>query len=404
MSRAETVLEQQSLLMAALGRPIYHEYVHQVVQSEFVKKSGPIVTMKGRPSGEAFCMNEERRLAMAAPYFVAAEMMGLITQRMGELSGTARTTRDLFPSDYGFVWLEQSWTTEDIWGTPMAVRAFSWGRQAALVEKTGQTVPGWMIVSYSDSEDPEHFPNIVYQESAKGDPGAEDGLLQVGRLQVIKYYIWTDEQRLGPFLVEPPKDYAANARRLAEDEAAEEGKIIDHLGEMAGWETQQTVNPGYFFHAFATLLEETVLVVNDPEEAGRQAAKRARRMNLPPRVSVIALRRKQGLPLWQPEQHLPGRVEWQHSWWVGADTGGFDRWQPYGPRVTPGVPEHRHYSPNLKTMTTYTVDLSQGARRAYACHVPGCESRVERIRIKPFVKGPADKPLRQSQKVYALVQ
>ena len=108
-------------------------------------------------------------------------------------------------------------------------------------------------------------------------------------------------------------------------------------------------------HATWTLLGQTIVV---PEQEaltpGQQRAWAKRRV--PPRVTVIRMRRAVGAE----RQEGESLVEWSHRWVVK----GHWRRQPHGPGRT-------------QTHLTW---------------------------IAPYVKGPADKPLHVSQKVYSLVQ
>jgi hypothetical protein len=106
--------------------------------------------------------------------------------------------------------------------------------------------------------------------------------------------------------------------------------------------------------AIFTLMGQTVADVSE-EEADRKQARRMRRMDLPSRVTVIRLRRTEG-----SRHEGESEVEWQHRWVVR----GHWRNQPYGPQDGP-----RQY---------------------------------RRIWIAPHVKGPEDKPLVVTDKVYTL--
>lgn len=104
-----------------------------------------------------------------------------------------------------------------------------------------------------------------------------------------------------------------------------------------------------------TMMNQTV-VVSSREPAERLTARRVRRYKIPEHVTVVQLRRRES-----DKEHVgETSVEWQHRWMVR----GHWRNQPCG--------EGRH--------------------------------DVKRIWIHPFIKGPADKPLIQTEKVYALTR
>jgi hypothetical protein len=104
--------------------------------------------------------------------------------------------------------------------------------------------------------------------------------------------------------------------------------------------------------AIFNLMGQTVTDTREVD-VDRHTAKRARRMNLPGRVTIIHLRRMEG-----SRSDHESDVEWQHRWVVR----GHWRNQRYG--------EHL--------------------------------AEVKRIWIAPFVKGPEDKPLVVTDKVYSL--
>lgn len=120
-----------------------------------------------------------------------------------------------------------------------------------------------------------------------------------------------------------------------------------------GDQPHSTTNITRLVMATWMLMGQTVTHVAD-EQPDRAARRRAVRAKLPQQVTVIRLRREQAPPAEPGESH----VEWSHRW----ITRGHWRWQPYGH----GRSERR------------------------------------RIWIDPYVKGPADKPLVQSEKVYSL--
>lgn len=108
-----------------------------------------------------------------------------------------------------------------------------------------------------------------------------------------------------------------------------------------------------FAHALWLLLNQTIVTSVD-EPLDRPARRRAGRRGLPPKVVTIKLRRSANTNRHEGESH----VEWSHRWIVR----GHWRWQ--------------------------------------ACGVGRTERR--RIWIAPFVKGPEDAPLVQSEKLYDL--
>ena len=111
-------------------------------------------------------------------------------------------------------------------------------------------------------------------------------------------------------------------------------------------------NTSRYAVALWMLLGQTVADVAE-EHVRKTSARAARRMGIPDRVTVIQLRRTAG-----SRSEGETDVEWSHRWVVR----GHWRWQPYG--------THR--------------------------------AERRRIWIAPFVKGPEDKPLVVTDKVYDL--
>lgn len=111
------------------------------------------------------------------------------------------------------------------------------------------------------------------------------------------------------------------------------------------------------------MLGQTVTSV-EPHEFDRRTARRVRRMGLPGRVTVVRLRRVKDANRYEGET----LVEWANRWIVK----GHWAWRHCGqdhPRAQP---------------------YEKGWRA--------------RCWVAPYVKGPPDLPLRQTEKVYALVR
>jgi hypothetical protein len=131
--------------------------------------------------------------------------------------------------------------------------------------------------------------------------------------------------------------------------------------EAYGYIPQEFTNVNRVLHAFFLLLGQTV-TASQSVIPSRPHRRRAQRAGLPQQVTVISLRnivteRKEGESL----------VEWSHRWVVRP----FWRWQVCGP-------DHQ-----------LAQEIEPGKWRA-------------RIWIAPFIKGPADKPLIISDKVYSV--
>jgi hypothetical protein len=384
---AEEALENQRLLMDRLDSPQYAQYMEAFQEDVARKGAGPVYQPIGdHHPGVVFTKSEKTRLAMARPYFVAKAMMPLITWAADGLDGTDRFARDLWPDDFGFLFFEEPIVSTEMWGRTVTTKAISWGRQNAnfRLAKGGEIeIPlasenGTMLVFYTDMDDPRDEVNAQIKADAveAGDWGKYQAM---GRLHVHHFTFLPDDIRVGPPTTAVPEWYAQYA----------EGKIEPE--DL----TKAAPNDARFILSLLMLLNQTVVSVAE-EEVSRPLARRARRMKLPPRVTVIKLRR---LDLTNREHVGATSVEWQHQWIVGH----FWRWQPRGPRSTPGVAPHTHVSPT-RPDTTYTVDLTERGTRMLGCDVPGCEGYTVRIYIHDFWKGPADAPIMQSEKIMALIR
>ena len=127
-----------------------------------------------------------------------------------------------------------------------------------------------------------------------------------------------------------------------------------------GAEVHPYSNAGRHLHALWLLLNQTLVDVSE-ETVARSTRKRMGRMRLPGRVSVVQLRRRQGHPS-DGETY----VEWQHQWVVR----GHWAWRVCG-QDHPGAQPYK---------------AGWGVR----------------LWIAPYLKGPEDKPLVQTDRVYDL--
>src|SRR4051794_21063998 len=143
------VLEEQALLRDRLSHPNYAKYMEPFLVDVARKGNGPTVNdpNTGEPSGWHFCNRERTRLDMAEAYFVSRDMVQLAIWASASLDSSDTFRHDLWPSDYGFLWLEDSLVSKEIWGRNVITKAITWGRGVA----NGK--PGTMVVLYTDMDD-----------------------------------------------------------------------------------------------------------------------------------------------------------------------------------------------------------------------------------------------------------
>lgn len=244
----------------------------------------------------------------------------------------------------------------DLWPTDYGFLYFEdgwvgveiWGRRTVTnAISWGRTVddsghPGTLLVMYTDINDERDLLN----QELSGD--ALERTRRTGPLVLQHIAFLADGQRVGP----PTIDIAeamADRKQTAEDIWHSDGEQLQLTGEVPSMTR--------FFLSLLMMLNQTVTHVAK-QDVDRASARRFRRMGLPKQVTVVQLRRHKNIDRLEGET----LVEWAHRWIVR----GHWRNQPY--KAEDGTIAYR------------------------------------RIWIAPYVKGPEDKPLKQSDKVYALVR
>lgn len=334
----QVALEQQALLRDRLGAPEYPGYMLGFLRDVKRKKAGAVIgDERGNPDGGAFCSREIERLNMAEAYYLSGEMLPLVTWAAAGLNQTDAFEHEVWPTDYGFVFFEEPLPSTEMYGRTVVTKAMTWGRATATESETLRSIPGTMVVLYTDFSDARDEVNTEIKAEAEFH---NDWVKyeRMGRLHV-HHIMWVpDGLRVGPEKLIPPEryaDYAVGDQQLAKD----------------------APNDGRFLLAFLMMLNQTVTSVEE-HTLDRKGSRRFKRMGLPDRVTVVRLRRHKNIDRLEGET----LVEWAHRWVVR----GHWRNQPY------------------KDDDGTTI--------------------YKRIWIAPHVKGPEGAPLKQSQKIYALVR
>jgi len=297
----------------------------------------------------------------AETYHVTEDMCDLVVQIAEQIDATDTWQHRLAPSASGIARFDHPIPVHDIRGRTMKAHWLVWGPAAAhSVSLPDRETPVTMLTWYNDAHDPDEVALSHLDDSSV----AAWAQRIAGRWYWIGAEYLQDDAPLGDVMIPVPEG--------ARDEVIADG---DTPAEM------MTHLPKYAY-ALWLLLGQTVAAAT-PTIPERAAGRRAVKKGLPPRVTVISLRRR---------EHRPGEgesvVEWQHRWIVRQHL----RWQPYGPRVCPDGPAGHHaYGP---------VEAEPGilVRRCRHCD----DGVLRRITIDPYVKGPEGKPLVQSRKVYDL--
>lgn len=281
----------------------------------------------------------------AEAYHVTPDMTMMVQHAADGLEMTDRIDRTVLPTRSGLARFEKGLEFTDVRGRLLVINWLAWGpllyrdpRDAR--HDAGEPDQAIGIWMWNDHvEEPD-----VIATSLRGDlPEYEETIARhIGRWGLIGNEVLYDGMRLGPARIEVPEDKAEQV--LADGDTPTAYSNTPRLA-----------------HAFWLLLNQTVTRLR-PEDVDRARRKRAERRGLPSRVTIIELRRTAGSN--EPGESL---IDWSHRWLVR----GHWRWQPCGDKHP------------------YAQEIAPGK---YAV----------RIWIAPYVKGPEDKPLVVTDKVYAL--
>lgn len=300
----------------------------------------------------------------AYTYQVTPDMMQLVEFAAAQLDITDQFDKSLAPTGSGLVRFETPIKVHDVRGKIMLVSWMVWGPIGTQLGPA--TAFTWLNDSYTD---PDEFALTLRNDEDR--ERAERVSRVSGRWGYSCADLAFQDQRMGPALFSLTPGSESEAKYLAE-----------------GLEPQPSTNLTRYVHALWMLLGQTVTTIKE-EEPDRAGRRRMARMKLPPRVSVITLRRSENHSERAEGESL---IEWQHRWVVR----GHWRWQPYGSRAKKHEGEHVLASGSDRhTGSLHSVRF---------CTYDKCDYREERVWINPYVKGPEDKPFSQSEKLYRLSQ
>lgn len=200
----------------------------------------------------------------------------------------------------------------------------------------------------------------------------------LGRWQLVGWDSFPDGRSLGPPVVRDgsgnpvPTEGAQGVGTFAIMSIAKpEGEEADHPVQR---------NTARVAHALWLLLGQTIVTMRH-EPLERASLRRAMKKRLPGVVTTVLLRRSETPYRTDRETE----VEWQHRWVVRWHW----RWQPYG----------KHNADHVHQMSEQFVVDGLLTR---VCEVSGCDHYVRRKIIDAYIKGPPDKPLIGTEKVYLL--
>lgn len=312
-----------------------------------------------------------RHATASYAYRVTHDMSAMVEYAASQLDPDEEFDQSLAPTGCGFVAFDKPLPVHDIRGKVMLIHYLVWGPvSVGVANEGGVDFTATQMTTFNDlwrqPDEIEMQDRIKRLEKVVSGEYDEEALASLdaerGRWAPVGMELIFDSQALGQDSLAPTEVQAA--RILAEGDKAMPG-----------------TNPRRYLQALWLLLNQTVTKVED-EQADRPSRRRATKRGLPPKVTVIRLRREVSSLGREPGESL---IEWQHRWIVRRHW----RWQPYGSRKV----DHQHLVSSARAENGYSV------RR---CQVDGCDHHEVKIIIEAHVKGPADKPFVQSEKLYSL--
>jgi hypothetical protein len=291
---------------------------------------------KARNGAAIIAERLQREIHQAHCYYIAPEMSDLIAWASTKFEDDDFFRLDEVPTAHGFAYFDKPLSMTDVRGKTMLINCVLWF--PARAKRNG--VP-YDVISLVYFNDHQHTPDDIAKElMAEGYVGPASPM---GRWGMIGMQAMREHAGLGPVAIPP-----------------HEAKILEL--EAEGATPHEFTNILRLMHAYWLMMNQTIADVSEAH-IPRAFSKRARRMEIPDRVTVVALRRYEGV------HHGDTSVEWQYRWLVR----GHWRWQH--------VSEHHPLA----------EPDPDGGHRA-------------RVWIRPHVKGPEDRPLHLTEKVYGLIR
>lgn len=305
--------------------------------------------------GDVVFESFENTVKNAYDYRVTFDMCTLLEAASMELDDTDTWDLSLAPTDHGFVRFDRPIEVWDVRGKRMLAHFLVWGRV-----KDGQGNYGsglwWYNDTYTESDTTNEQAMIEALRNIK--PSEVKSALEImqrasGRWSPISVQLVKANAALGPPLYDPSDPGVAKTSAVTQ-------AVKD------GVEPQVVNNLTRYVHALWLMLNQTITITADefPDRAGR---KRATRRGLPGKVTVIALRRA----VYPHRQEGESLVEWSHRW-----------------------PVRGHWA-----WRVCSADHPQAVTDA-----PVKGGIGVRVYIAPYIKGPDDKPLVLTEKVFDLAR
>lgn len=350
--RPEQILDMQADLLHFSEKKVFQEITAGIIGSaKWMRQSGAggrgaaryMQTPREDATATMIAQTMPNHIRAAYAYRVTADMCSVLEFAASQLDETDTFDRNLAPTGCGLVRFDKPLPIHDARGRLMLIHWCLWG-PATIRRWDGDMLgkAGIAVSWFNDHfEQPDFYASEIMASYADSAVSQQQILDAVGRWGFI-----------GVDVVEQGHPIGSALSLIDQDTAA---------GILADGDTPQPhTNTHRYLHALWLLLNQTITKTED-EYVRKTALKRAQRIGLPGRVTVVTLRRtvasrNQGESL----------VEWSHRWIVR----GHWAWRKCGA-------EHPH-----------AQEYEKGWR--------------VRVWIGLYEKGPEDKPLIVTEKVFNL--
>lgn len=320
--------------------------VERLLASHYALDARPLIgDQLARQEGAKIASILPAAFRVSSAYYVEPAMTDMILFASAGMDETDRFRYDELPTECGFAYFEKPLVIHDIRGADLFVNGLLWCSTRTVDPDTGIEQPGVLLTMFNDHA---HTPDTIALRIMNGDHTYLDYDIYraaMGRWGCIGFEKLQTGMQIGPPLA------TVHPNKLADIEAS-------------AYVSTEFTNILRQVHAFWLLLNQTITDVSEAD-IPRPFAKRAKKAKIPPRVTVIRLRRheKRGDGIGE------NNVEWQHQWLVR----GHWAW--------------RHCSEH------HPLAEPDGAGGYRA-----------RVWIRPYVKGPEGKPLHVTEKVFHLAE
>lgn len=241
-------------------------------------------------------------LAVADTYHLDVRMASTVLQHGEQLREVSRIEQFEPPSACGVLTLDQPWDVEEVSGNTQHVNIITWGPVRVGRPDAQDVHTGTLFTLWWDTRRINNSFTRALQENSE----LQTVIDMFGGLYPIYIIPMPRDIRIGPYWHPVPEEKQVELRAQGRSIAERLNSPLHHV--LATWE----------------LMAQSVANVVD-EPLHRAESRRARRANIPPRVTVISLRRNEhsaetgtGTPLaWR----VPVKSHTRHYWVRDPETG-----------------------------------------------------------------------------------